>query len=156
MGGPTHRTDPLTGFEVEVVASRQARPNRPDPARDGCPFCAGVEASRTNSVEALAPELVDEWDRERNHGVEPRDVVAASKRKVWWRCPEAADHRWESTVYNRAVLGAGCPFCQNRALARSNSLAVVDPKVARQWHPTKNKPLTPKDVIAGGRRRYWW
>ena len=35
---PTHRTDPLTGFEVEVVAERQGRPNLPT---SGCPFCVG-------------------------------------------------------------------------------------------------------------------
>jgi len=34
----THRTDPLTGFEVEVVGPRQGRPNQPS---DGCPFCVG-------------------------------------------------------------------------------------------------------------------
>jgi hypothetical protein len=123
---------------------------------NACPFCAGVDASRTNSLEALAPELEAEWDFDRNTGIEPADVVAASKREVWWRCPAAPDHRWSAPIANRAVRGAGCPFCANRALTRSNSLAAVAPAVARLWHPTKNAPLTPRDVLAGGRRAYWW
>jgi hypothetical protein len=123
---------------------------------NGCPFCAGVDSSRTNSVAALAPALVDEWDHERNHGVEPHDVVAASKRRVWWRCPEASDHRWEASVASRASRGAGCPFCANRALAKSNSLAKVSPKIAALWHPTRNLPLAPADIVAGGRDAYWW
>lgn len=46
----THRTDPLTGYEVEVVASRQARPNRPD----GCPFCVGgIEAPEPYRAKAF-------------------------------------------------------------------------------------------------------
>ncbi len=28
--------------------------------------------------------------------------------------------------------------------------------LARQWHPTKNEPLTPKDVTSGSSKRVWW
>ncbi len=30
------------------------------------------------------------------------------------------------------------------------------PDIANDWHPTKNKSLTPKDVIAGGSKKVWW
>ena len=43
------RVDPLTGVQVQVTRSRQARPNRP--AAAGCPFCVG-------GVEAPEPYLV--------------------------------------------------------------------------------------------------
>lgn len=42
------RIDPLTGVQVQVTRSRQARPNRP---LSGCPFCVG-------GVEAPEPYLV--------------------------------------------------------------------------------------------------
>lgn len=51
----TPRTDPVTGAVVEVVASRQGRPNLPT---EGCPFCVG-------GVESPAPyevrSFVNRW-----------------------------------------------------------------------------------------------
>lgn len=46
------RVDPLTGAEVQVVGSRQGRPNQPS---DGCPFCVGgVEATEPYETKAFA------------------------------------------------------------------------------------------------------
>ena len=45
------RIDPLTGAQVQVTRSRQARPNRPT---GGCPFCVGgVEAPEPYVVKAF-------------------------------------------------------------------------------------------------------
>jgi UDPglucose--hexose-1-phosphate uridylyltransferase len=45
------RTDPLTGIQVQVTRSRQARPNRPS---TGCPFCVGgIEAPEPYDVKAF-------------------------------------------------------------------------------------------------------
>ncbi|HIY38020.1 MAG TPA: zinc-ribbon domain-containing protein [Candidatus Agathobaculum merdigallinarum] len=30
------------------------------------------------------------------------------------------------------------------------------PHVARQWHPSKNAPLTPHDVTPNTTREVWW
>ena len=35
-------------------------------------------------------------------------------------------------------------------------MAVVYPDLASEWHPELNGPLTPKDVVAGGKRKVWW
>ncbi len=46
------RIDPLTGVQVQVTGSRQARPNRPT---SGCPFCVGgIEAPEPYEVKAFA------------------------------------------------------------------------------------------------------
>lgn len=37
-----------------------------------------------------------------------------------------------------------------------NDLATTHPYLAREWHPTKNLPLTEKDVFAGTAKRIWW
>jgi hypothetical protein len=36
------------------------------------------------------------------------------------------------------------------------SLATEQPDIAAQWHPTKNAPLTPRDVAPSARRKVWW
>lgn len=51
MEGSELRVDPLTGAEVQVVGSRQGRPNLPP---DGCPFCVGgTEAPEPYDVRAF-------------------------------------------------------------------------------------------------------
>ena len=42
------------------------------------------------------------------------------------------------------------PSASNRMLCEDNSLAQVRPDIAKDWHPHKNAPLTPNDVVAGG------
>ena len=52
--------------------------------------------------------------------------------------------------------GVGCPFCTNRRVSATSSLAARLPKLAREWHPTKNGSLGPGDVTPGVGRRVWW
>ncbi len=126
-----------------------------DRLKNGCPFCANMRVSVTNSLAGVAPAIADEWHPTKNGKLTPHDVIAGTPRRAWWRCPKAPDHEWQSTIANR-WSGTGCPFCVNRRLCRSNSLAVVSPKLAAEWHPTKNGKLTPHDVVAGTTRRIWW
>jgi hypothetical protein len=41
-------------------------------------------------------------------------------------------------------------------LSESYNLYVVRPDLARQWHPTKNGSLSPKEVSPGSSRQVWW
>ncbi len=43
-----------------------------------------------------------------------------------------------------------------RARATEGSLLAAHPLVAAEWHPTKNHPLTPADVVPGTARRVVW
>jgi hypothetical protein len=36
------------------------------------------------------------------------------------------------------------------------NLAVIHPKVAKEWHPTKNKSLFPEDFTPGTSKKVWW
>lgn len=36
------------------------------------------------------------------------------------------------------------------------SLAEINPRLTREWHPTKNGKLTPKDVTPGANKKVWW
>ena len=43
-----------------------------------------------------------------------------------------------------------------RALTDKNRLSSLFPKVAEQWHPTKNGDLTPNDISYGSEKKVWW
>jgi len=36
------------------------------------------------------------------------------------------------------------------------SLAELNPDLAKEWHPTKNSPLTANDVTYKNHKRIWW
>lgn len=112
-----------------------------------CPFCAGKRAAAETSLRALHPRLAREWHREQNGALRPDDVLPGSVREVVWQCPREPDHVWTARIAAR-VRGVGCPFCK--------SLAYVNPRLASQWHPTRNRPLSPATVTTGSGRRVWW
>ena len=77
--------------------------NRTRSRKTGCPCCANYQVSVTNSIASLFPEIANEWHPTKNGNLKPADVVAASNKKVWWKCPKGEDHEWEMTLYPRTT-----------------------------------------------------
>jgi hypothetical protein len=99
------------------------------------------------------PDLVKEWHPTKNIGVKPGDLTPGSSRKVWWIC--SAGHEWEAVVYSRS-RGSGCPFCRKRKKIDRGYLALTNPDLIRDWHPTKNDELNPRNVPSGHPQKVWW
>jgi len=77
----------------------------------GCPYCTGHRVSHLNSVASKAPDLVDEWDVDRNDQT-PDEVAAHSNRRdIWWRCRVNKRHRWQAQPNNRVKGHQDCPEC---------------------------------------------
>ncbi|MDC6468157.1 zinc-ribbon domain-containing protein [Flavobacteriaceae bacterium] len=121
----------------------------------GCPYCAGQKVDKTNSFASSFPELLNLWNYDLNKKNTPDEVVAGSTKKVWWKCLKEADHIWKSSVVNIS-LGKGCPFCAGKKITTSNCLATINPKLAKEWHPSKNGELTPNNVGIGSIKKVWW
>jgi hypothetical protein len=103
------------------------------------------------------PDLVRRWDTAKNGDTFPFEVGRCSRKVIWWKCSEGADHEWSSPAVDEVRRRRGCPFCSNHRLSTTNSLAALHPELAREWHPTKNAPLLPTGVIAAtSHRRFWW
>jgi predicted secreted protein len=107
------------------------------------------------SLAKLNPSLAKEWHPTKNGDLTAYDVTLGSGKKIWWKCDKGDDHEWESRVHHR-VNGIGCPICSNRKIVISNCLATLKPRLAKDWHPTKNGDLTPKDVGIGTAKKVWW
>ena len=77
----------------------------------GCPYCANKKVlAGFNDLETRNPELLVEWDFEKNDDVlKPCECNYLSNRKVWWKCTEG--HSWKTAVSDRTRTGRGCPFC---------------------------------------------
>lgn len=121
----------------------------------GCPVCAGRRVlAGYNDLATRNPDLASEWHPAKNGDVGPEAVTEMSQFKAWWICREG--HEWRAEVSSRSQ-GNGCPYCAGKkVLAGFNDLSTTNPKLAAQWHPTKNGSLGPDGVTAYSGKRVWW
>ena len=122
----------------------------------GCPYCAGKRAiPGETDLATLRPDLMEQWDYEKNT-IDPRKTTVAAHDKVWWKC--SLGHSWEAVVFSRTKEPAsGCPYCTGRlVLSGFNDLATLKPKLAEEWYQTLNGELTPKQVMLGSNKKVWW
>jgi hypothetical protein len=119
----------------------------------GCPYCSNKKVCIDNCLATLNPTLAEEWHTDKNGDFTPYDVTPKSDKKAWWMCQ--LGHTWEAQVKHRSN-GTGCPYCDGKKVSIENCLETNFPKIAIEWHPTKNKGLTPKDVTAKTDKKVWW
>jgi hypothetical protein len=120
----------------------------------GCPYCDGKKASETNNLQILFPEIAQDWHPTKNKELTPKNVTSKSDKKVWWLCPK--EHSYKATIKNKTLKKSGCPYCSNKKASETNNLLFLFPEIAKEWHPTKNKELTPKDFTYGSKKKVWW
>ena len=153
--------DPKTGkhFDFEWTSSISSRA-----IWRLCPYLTGNAVwPGFNDLGAVNPDLAKQWHPTKNGDLTPKDVAANSQKKVWWVLPyddpktgKHFDFEWCAKVYRRTV-GGGCPYLSGKAVWPGyNDLATVNPELAKEWHPTKNGDLTPKDVTANSNKNVWW
>ena len=65
-----------------------------------------------NSLEKTHPELVQEWNYQRNGDLLPSMFQAGSSEKVWWKC-SVCGHEWRTGISHRAN-GTGCEVCYRK------------------------------------------
>lgn len=136
------------GHDWKAVISSRTRGH-------GCPYCAGQRPTADRNLATEYPALLNEWNWEKNGHQKPEGFTPRSKSTVWWKCGKG--HSWQAAINNRTRDTRNlCPYCSNRKLCEDNSLAKSRPDLAKEWHPFKNAPLTPNDVVAGGFRKVWW
>ena len=102
------------------------------------------------------PVLAEQWDTERNNGLKFDDVPYNSQERVWWKCPIADDHVWQTTLVQRTRLNTGCPFCLKQRPSSTNNLALFHPEVCKELHPTLNGDFDPTKVSPRSGKSAWW
>lgn len=118
-----------------------------------CPVCVGKQVlPGINDLKSVHPELMSEWDFEKNN-VCPEAVSSGSNKKVWWLCPKG--HSYPAQIISR-TRGRGCPVCAGKSVVSGvNDLASVSPELIKEWDCKKNIFL-PSQVTAGSNKKIWW
>ena len=71
-----------------------------------------TKVKKHGSLATNKPELLEEWDYEKNKEISPYQITAHSTKKVWWKCA-VCGYLWQSVVSSR-TSGSGCPICGNK------------------------------------------
>ncbi len=126
--------------------------------------------SESKKYIADIPELLKEWDYERNIDVRPETVsIGSSSRKFWWICsvcgkPFSAtpDHRSRK---RKDGSFSGCPECKDRRTASrmskrnliqgENDLLTLYPDIAVEWDYSANIDR-PEDHTPGENTKVSW
>ena len=134
--------------------SWKASPNNRN-SGSGCPYCSGHKViPGETDLATNKPDLVQEWDFEKNTNIYPFEVTLGSQKKVWWKCNKG--HSWIASISDR-TRGRGCPYCFNKVIIKGyNDLATTHPDIAKEWALDKNGTLLPSDVPAGSEKKVWW
>ena len=97
--------------------------------------CAST-APTEKSLGYLHPELLKQWDYEKNKDIDPFKVYAGSARKVWWK--DKFGNSWQQALYNRAFLGCGYN-------SRSGKVSKFEQKLANEFASTFSVVNNTKD-----------
>ena len=123
--------------------------------KSNCPICVGKRViAGVNDLATLEPELVKEWNYEKND-FSPKSVTRMSSKRAWWRCP--LGHSYQAGISDRVRTYSGCPVCCNKSIIQGlNDLQTTHPQVAKEWNQHKNGDLLPNMVVTGTARKVWW
>jgi hypothetical protein len=99
----------------------------------------------SNSIFVTHPQLLKEWNNEKNLKLNPKTITSGSHIKVWWICDKG--HEWEAIVSKR-TQGSGCPYC--------SGLASKNPALLKEWNYKKNINVDPKTIKSGSGKKVWW
>lgn len=111
-----------------------------------------------NDLATVCPEVAKLWHPTKNT-FGSNEIMAGARRDCFWL--GECGHEWEAAprVMTRVKNGklAGCPVCKGRQVVHGiNDLASQHPEIAKEWHPTKNEPLTAEQVTPASAKRVWW
>ena len=121
-----------------------------------CPYCSNSKVGYGNDLETNYPRITKQWHPTKNKTLTPDMVLPLSNKKVWWKCPVADDHEWDTAIWNRTSKKTGCPICSGHKIVLSNSIEITHPGIAKQWHPTKNKKISIREIGIGSGKKAWW
>ena len=89
-----------------------------------------------NDLKTTYPDIAKEWDYSKNDKG-PEEYLPKSNKSVYWICSKCG-YPYKAKISNRAN-GRGCACCKNNVVVPGVSdLATTHPKLAAEWHPSKN------------------
>ena len=126
--------------------------------RDRFEILAYLKGPVKNSVQELAPDLINEWDYQQNGKLKPDMIAGGSSQSVHWIC-SSCGYKWEVPIYHRVKDHTGCPKCAGFVFEKGvNDLKTKNPELLVDWDfdgNSKNK-LFPDEIIYNSGKKAKW
>lgn len=125
-----------------------------------CPYCLNKKVWQGyNDITVTVPELLKEWDFEKNSalGIRPEEYTRGIRVKVWWKCE--LGHSWMASLQNRTSRKVGCPYCaKKRILKGYNDALTVYPQLKKyvDWDKNKAEGIDVFTKGTGSKSEVWW
>lgn len=147
----------------------QTRINHRTKDGNNCPICSRNEFynKKIQSIGSLyekKPNLIKEWDYEKNKDIDPQNVLVSSNKKAWWKCSKCG-YEWICSINQRTSNKTGCPKCSQLQgketlieglIAKNGSLLTNNPELSKEWNYVKNGTLKPDMVLSKSPKKVWW
>lgn len=129
-------------------------PNSRCRQKTDCPYCSGrLPIKGENDFASLHPELVAEWDYEKNKK-QPDEFKTCSAYDAFWRCSEG--HSWKAKIYNRTKNKSNCPYCFGNTLIKGkNDLKTNKKQLVEEWDYEMNEK-GPEEYAVNSTKKVWW
>lgn len=156
---PPERYKPFSNQKVWWICEKghewEARIAKRTLTGSKCPYCSGYKVTEENSIKTLYPELMKEWDYDKNQDIRPEECSAGSEKKVHWICEKG--HEWMATISNRTKCHSGCPYCcGNLAIPGVTDIKTKCPELIEELHPTRNKNINLETITFRSHQKLWW
>ena len=114
--------------------------------RQGCTECSKPKYYiNGNDFASNFPELLKEWDYEKNNKLEifPNKIARFSSKKVYWKCKK--DHEWTTELKSRTLHNTNCKKCYN-----SNQNSKIEETIMSKIEIKSGKVKTLYDCYKSG------
>ena len=122
--------------------------------KSGCPYCAGKMVCLQTSIFTTHPDVVKEWDYQKNKKIDPKTISYGSDEKVWWKCNKGHSYKYSIHKQVEKKTSPRCPICCERT-PKQRSLAIKRPDLLKRWDHEKNQ-LSPENIAYGSNKKFWW
>ena len=144
------RLDSLINEVADYLSDRYSTPNTLDinVSRDNISIREQyISYEKEHSIAKRHPELMCEWDWEKNGRIKPEYVTEGASVKYWWKC-KACGYSWPASPFNRAH-GQGFRCCSGHVVVRGiNDLATTHPDLIKDWDWELNTQYSPYEITS--------
>jgi hypothetical protein len=121
-----------------------------------CPVCSGLNlVSGINDLATKYPILAEKWHSTKNDNLLPSEIKSRGAKQYYWK--QSCGHIGKAHIAEMLAKPNRCGYCTNQKIMKGyNDLATTNPRLASEWHTTKNGNLQPTGVPAGTQKIVWW
>ncbi|MBP5495378.1 MAG: zinc-ribbon domain-containing protein [Lachnospiraceae bacterium] len=122
---------------------------------DGCPYCSGrLPVAGETDLKTIHPELINEWDSERNRE-DMEKYTPYCRKKVYWKCNKGHSYIMNISDRTRNDKKLGCPYCSGKKPIKGETdLKTLREELCEEWSEKNN--TSPDEYTLYSNEKVWW